>query len=57
MLDVLKARSSPEGPELRFVAIQQNDARNSFGKDNTMRIEKELDVIERQIKGDKRKTE
>jgi hypothetical protein len=57
MLDVLNTCSSPEGPESRFVAVQQNDARNSFGKDNTLRIEKDLAVIERKIKGDKEKTE
>lgn len=51
MLEVFPAGSWNEEFEAQFVAAQQNDARGSFQKDNMLRREKELVVLEKRIKG------
>lgn len=51
MLDVFQAGSWNEGFEARFIAAQNSDARESFEKDNMLRREKQVAVLEKSIKG------
>ncbi len=50
MLDICESCPSDEAFDARFVAAQQNDDRESFQKNSTLRKEKELALLEKMIK-------